>query len=698
MSLLGPPSGQRRGPSLSPSLFARWLRPMSWAGRATAVACAHAEQDGPGRCPRRVRPAADRDGHAVHRRRRARPRRRAAPRHPPGRPRQRRPGRQRHHRRVADHHRRGEGRTPARRRSTRSATGPTSSPASAPTTPRTPIELAQAAEKAGAHGLLVVTPYYNKPPQAGLLAHFTAVADATELPVMLYDIPHRTGVPIETETLLPARRAPADRRGQGRQGRPGRGASGCMADTDLAYYSGDDVLTLPLLAVGAVGVVSVVDARRRRPATRDGRTRTTRGDVARARALHRELLPVVRRRSCRTQGVILAKAALSSPAACPAARCGCRWSTPRDEQIATQLRARPGARPGRRVHRMTPIRTRSSAPPPPLPDGGLRVVRARRPRRDRPQHDRLRVRRPAADRRLRRAVPRGRPARRRPDPAGLRLHPGPARRHRRPIVLTHGHEDHIGAVPYLLRRAAGHPAVGSQLTLALVEAKLQRAPDQAVHARGRARASASSSGRSTASSSRSTTRSRTRSPSRIRTAAGTGAAHRRLQDGPAAARRPASPTSAASPGSARRASTCSWSTRRTPRCPGFVDARARHRAGARRVFASAERRVIVACFACHVHRVQQVLDAAARARPQGRVRRPVDGAQHGRRARPRLPHGPGRAGGRRRASSTTCPTTQVVLVCTGSQGEPMAALSRMANRDHRDQDRRGRHRHARVLA
>ena len=77
-----------------------------------------------------------------------------------------------------------------------------SSPASAPTTPRTRVELARPAESAGAHGLLVVTPYYNKPPQEGVPAHFTAVADATGLPVMLYDIPGRTATPIETETLL----------------------------------------------------------------------------------------------------------------------------------------------------------------------------------------------------------------------------------------------------------------------------------------------------------------------------------------------------------------------------------------------------------------------------------------------------------------------------------------------------------------
>src|SRR3954463_8210603 len=64
------------------------------------------------------------------------------------------------------------------------------------------VELARAAEKAGAHGLLVVTPYYNKPPQAGLVRHFTTVADAVGLPVLLYDIPHRSGVPIATETLV----------------------------------------------------------------------------------------------------------------------------------------------------------------------------------------------------------------------------------------------------------------------------------------------------------------------------------------------------------------------------------------------------------------------------------------------------------------------------------------------------------------
>src|SRR3954466_12475235 len=116
------------------------------------------------------------------------------------------------------------------------------------------VELARAAEKAGAHGLLVVTPYYNKPPQAGLIRHFTTVADATALPVMLYDIPHRTGTPITTATLLRLAEHPnivavKDAKGDL------AGTSEVLSRTTLAYYSGDDAATLPMLSIGAVGVV-----------------------------------------------------------------------------------------------------------------------------------------------------------------------------------------------------------------------------------------------------------------------------------------------------------------------------------------------------------------------------------------------------------------------------------------------------------
>ena len=118
------------------------------------------------------------------------------------------------------------------------------------------VHLAKACAAEGAHGLLVVTPYYSKPPQSGLVAHFTAVADATDLPVVLYDIPPRSVVPIEWDTIRTLSSHPnivavKDAKGD----LPG--AAQVMAETGLAYYSGDDALNLPWLAVGAVGFVSV---------------------------------------------------------------------------------------------------------------------------------------------------------------------------------------------------------------------------------------------------------------------------------------------------------------------------------------------------------------------------------------------------------------------------------------------------------
>ncbi|HMA46425.1 MAG TPA: 4-hydroxy-tetrahydrodipicolinate synthase, partial [Frankiaceae bacterium] len=110
------------------------------------------------------------------------------------------------------------------------------------------VELARAAEKAGATGLLAVTPYYSKPPQAGLLAHFRAVAEATGLPVMLYDIPGRTATALETETIVRLAGHPRIVAVKDAKGDLGA-TSWVLARTDLAYYSGDDVTTLPLLSV-----------------------------------------------------------------------------------------------------------------------------------------------------------------------------------------------------------------------------------------------------------------------------------------------------------------------------------------------------------------------------------------------------------------------------------------------------------------
>lgn len=171
------------------------------------------------------------------------------------------------------------------------------------------LKLARQAERAGAHGLLVVTPYYNKPPQEGLVRHFTTVADATGLPVMLYDIPGRTGTPIAADTLLRLAEHPriiAVKEAKGDL----FGAAGVMARTDLVYYSGDDALNLPWLAVGAAGFVSVVghvvgaDLHDMIDAFRAGDTR-------RAAEINRRLVPVITAIMTRTQGVIATKAALS---------------------------------------------------------------------------------------------------------------------------------------------------------------------------------------------------------------------------------------------------------------------------------------------------------------------------------------------------------------------------------------------------
>ncbi|HWB68198.1 MAG TPA: 4-hydroxy-tetrahydrodipicolinate synthase [Mycobacteriales bacterium] len=169
------------------------------------------------------------------------------------------------------------------------------------------VDLAREAEKAGASGLLVVTPYYSKPPQAGLVQHFRAIADATDLPVMLYDIPGRTGQAIATESLIQLAQHPRIVAVKDAKDDV-EATSRVLVATDLAYYCGTDMFNLPLLALGAVGFVSVVSHVVSKQlvemiAAYDG------GDVQRARDLHRDLMPVYTG-MFRTQGAILAKAAL----------------------------------------------------------------------------------------------------------------------------------------------------------------------------------------------------------------------------------------------------------------------------------------------------------------------------------------------------------------------------------------------------
>lgn len=170
------------------------------------------------------------------------------------------------------------------------------------------VARARAAERAGVRGLLVVTPYYSKPPQEGLVEHFTTVASSTALPVMVYDIPGRTGVALATSTLL--RLAEHPRIVAVKDAKDDLFASSqVMAASDLAYYSGSDQLNLPHLALGAAGIVSVVghvagDQYAAMVAALDA------GDLPGAVALHRQLLPAVDAIMNHTQGAIMVKAAL----------------------------------------------------------------------------------------------------------------------------------------------------------------------------------------------------------------------------------------------------------------------------------------------------------------------------------------------------------------------------------------------------
>ncbi len=169
------------------------------------------------------------------------------------------------------------------------------------------IDIAREAQEAGAAGLLCVTPYYNKPPQVGIAAHFLAIADATDLPIMTYDIPGRTGVPIDHDTFVRIAEHPRIVANKDAKGDVAAAAA-VIAATGLAWYSGDDALTLPLLSVGAVGAVSVVGhVLGERVAEMMAAHR--RGDVALAAQLNASMIPAYVG-IFRTQGVILTKAAL----------------------------------------------------------------------------------------------------------------------------------------------------------------------------------------------------------------------------------------------------------------------------------------------------------------------------------------------------------------------------------------------------
>lgn len=154
------------------------------------------------------------------------------------------------------------------------------------------LELTQAAEDAGADGLLVVTPYYNKPPQRGLIAHFERVAEATDLPIIAYNIPGRTATRIEHDTLMRLAEQPnivavKDSTGDF------QGVSRLMAEAppDFEVYSGDDWATFGYVCLGAVGVVSVA-SHLVGPQIRQMIELIQTGDVPAARKIHEDLSPL----------------------------------------------------------------------------------------------------------------------------------------------------------------------------------------------------------------------------------------------------------------------------------------------------------------------------------------------------------------------------------------------------------------------
>ncbi|MEV0027723.1 4-hydroxy-tetrahydrodipicolinate synthase [Nocardia sp. NPDC050793] len=169
------------------------------------------------------------------------------------------------------------------------------------------IELARNAQRAGAHGLLVVTPYYSRPSQEGLIAHFTAVADATDLPVTLYDIPPRSIIPIGPDTIRKLAEHPRIVAVKDAKGDLNAGAE-LIAETGLAFYSGDDSLNLPWLSIGAVGFISVI-GHLVPERLRELVDAYSAGDVARARDINARLVPL-NHAMARLGGVAMTKGGL----------------------------------------------------------------------------------------------------------------------------------------------------------------------------------------------------------------------------------------------------------------------------------------------------------------------------------------------------------------------------------------------------
>jgi len=167
------------------------------------------------------------------------------------------------------------------------------------------IEHYRESQEAGVDGIMIVTPYYNKPTQAGILTHFRLIADSVDLPVILYDIPGRTGVPIKYETIVRASKHPnivavKDAKGDFAE------VSRVLNETDLLYFSGDDSNVLPHMSIGAAGLIGVTANISAAPyrAIVDA---VNRNDLATATAAHQALEPLARAIMTRVPGTVAAK-------------------------------------------------------------------------------------------------------------------------------------------------------------------------------------------------------------------------------------------------------------------------------------------------------------------------------------------------------------------------------------------------------
>lgn len=167
------------------------------------------------------------------------------------------------------------------------------------------IQLARQSAEIGADAIMAVTPYYNKPTQAGVLTHFRMIADATDLPMILYDIPGRSGIPIRYETIIRLAKHPnilavKDAKGDLSE------VSRVLNQTDLLYFCGDDAMVLPSLAIGVTGLIGVTANLAPAP-YRTIVDAVNRGDLATATRQHQLLEPLARATMTHVPGTVSVK-------------------------------------------------------------------------------------------------------------------------------------------------------------------------------------------------------------------------------------------------------------------------------------------------------------------------------------------------------------------------------------------------------